>query len=538
MTRAVRRRAWARVLMVQGTASCAGKSTLVAALCRVFARRGLRVAPFKAQNISLNAAVTPDGGEMSVAQAVQARAAGIAPTVEMNPVLVKPEAGGRAQIVLLGRVAGIWRFGGPDGGSGGGGAGAGPAGSPDRTVLWRAITRSLDALRSRCDLVVIEGAGSPAEINLRRWDLANMRVARYARAPVLLVGDIDRGGVFAALLGTMALLAADERRLVRGFVINKFRGDPAGLRSGITELEARTRRPVLGVLPYAPEHRLPEEDAGALDARTGDGPSGRGVPLDVVVVHLPYISNFDEFDALEREPGVRVRYVRSAGLLGRPDLIVLPGSKATVADLECLRRSGMAEAIPRAAAAGIPVLGICGGYQMLGERLLDPHGVESTTSATEGLGLLRAVTTFAPEKRTAQVRARVVAPVWAGAAVASGPLEVDGYEIHLGRTIAEGPPFLWIDRRGGAPAGEPDGSVSDGGLVWGTSVHGLLRSATFRLALLDMLLARRAGRAPDPDAARASRTAAPALDQVLDGLADLAARHLDLDRLRAIISLA
>ncbi len=532
-------RSSARMLMVQGTASHVGKTVLAAALCRLFAREGLRVAPFKAQNISLNAIVTSEGGEMGVAQAVQARAAGVEPSVAMNPVLIKPEAGGRAQIVLLGRLAGVRRF---------GVTGGAPRDDlPDRRALWRAISQSLDSLRARHDLVVIEGAGSPAEINLRRWDLTNMRVARYARAPVVLVGDIDRGGVFAALVGTMALLQADERALVRGFVINKLRGDPAGLRRGITALEARTHRPVLGVLPYTPECRLPEEDAVALEARPGAAFVARGADLDVAIVHLPYISNFDEFSPLEREQGVRVRYVRPGESLGCPDLIILPGSKATVSDLEILRRSGLVEAIRQQAESGAPVFGICGGYQMLGDRLLDPQQVESTLPAAEGLGLLPAVTTFGPAKRTAQVRAHVVTCPLGALAASAGPLEVEGYQIHMGRTAAPGPPFLRIVRlstaQGLFPSDEPDGAVSENRLVWGTSVHGLFANATFRHTLLGALRHRRGVHRPAAGSAPASFSTpmsptSPTLDHVLDGLADLVARHLDLDRLRRIIGLA
>ncbi len=535
------RRAKARVLMIQGTASHVGKTVLVTALCRLFAREGLRVAPFKAQNISLNAIVTSEGGEMGVAQAVQAWAAGVEPSVAMNPVFLKPEPGGRAQVVLRGRLAGIRRFGAP------GVPGDAPrVDSPDRRELWRAISQSLDSLRSRCDLVVIEGAGSPAEINLRRWDLANMRVARYARSPVVLVGDIDRGGVFAALVGTMALLAKDERALVRGFVINKLRGDPAGLRKGVAALEARTRRPVLGILPYTLEYRLPEEDAVALEAHPAPRSVPRGAGLDVAIVHLPYISNFDEFSPLEREPGVRVRYVRPGEALGSPDLIILPGSKATVFDLESLRRSRLAEAIDQQAASGVPVFGICGGYQMLGDRIIDLQQVESPVRAAEGLGLLPAETTIGSTKRTEQVHACVAADPWKVQGAAGGPLEVDGYQIQMGRTVAAGSPFLRIVRRGGVATDEPDGTVSADRLVWGTSVHGLFANATFRRALLEALWRRHAELGPRElqhanggfGDHRPGEPGPASLERVLDGLADLVARHLDLDRLRRIIRLA
>lgn len=516
--------------MIQGTASHAGKSTIVAALCRLFAREGLRVAPFKAQNISLNAAVTLRGGEIGVAQAVQARAAGVEPSVEMNPVLVKPSPAGRTQVVVLGRAA---------------------ASPPPRAALWRAVTRSLDALRAGRDLIVIEGAGSPAEVNLRRSDLTNMRVARYANAPVLLAGDIDRGGVFAALAGTMALLNRTERALVRGFVINKFRGEAAALRPAVRDLEARTRRPVLGVIPYASAWRLPEEDAVALDqagpARTGGVDfmvaSGRSAGardsdarwLEIAVVQLPYISNFDEFDGLEHEGGVRVRYVRPGRPFGHPDLVILPGSKSSVADLEVLRRSGLADAVRRAAAAGIPILGICGGYQMLGRRIDDPGRVESDQPGVDGLGLLPVVTTFGRTKRTARVRVRLGAsPPHRGGILGAWPeVETPGYEIHMGRSAPAGPAWVRIVERGGRRCDEPAGVASPDGLICGTAVHGLLENPVVRHALLERLWARRGPVAPR----REGELTVLTLEERIDGLADLVSRHLDLDRVRAIAGL-
>lgn len=506
--------------MIQGTASHAGKSTLAAALCRVFARDGWRVAPFKAQNISLNAAVTPGGGEIGVAQAVQARAAGVEPAVEMNPVLVKPAPAGRTQVVVLGRASAV------------------PLG---RGELWRAITQSLDRLRAACDVVVIEGAGSPAEVNLRAADLTNMRLARYARAPVLIVGDIDRGGVFAALAGTTALLDRADRALVHGFMINKFRGDAKTLRPALRDLEARTRRPVLGVVPYAPAWRLPEEDAVALDRfRAPSGPASDGVDepsLEIAVVQLPYISNFDEFDALEQEAGVRVRYVRPGARLGRPDLVILPGSKSTAADLAALRRSGLADAVREAAVSGTPVLGICAGYQMLGRRIDDPRGVESDRASVDGLGLLPHVTTFARTKRTARVRVRVGgAPPHRGGLAGSWPaLEAPGYEIHMGHSTAAGPAWVRVVERGGRRCDEPAGAASPDGLVCGTVVHGLFEDAAVRYALLETLWRRRAPAAGPGGRREAQR--ALTLDERLDGLADLVGRHLDLDRVRAIAGL-
>jgi adenosylcobyric acid synthase len=377
----------ARTLMIQGTASDVGKSILVTALCRIFAQEGLRVAPFKAQNMALNAAVTSDGGEIGRSQATQARAARIEPTVDMNPILLKPEAGMRSQVIVRGKV---WR-----------------------TLPWReyydqrgalldTIAGSLETLRAAHDLVIIEGAGSPAEINLKRGDIVNMRVAALADAPVLLAGDIDRGGVFAALLGTLELLEPDERARVRGLLINKFRGDVSLLQPGLDFIAQRTGVPVVGVIPHLPRLGLAEEDSVALDRRPGAADSP--VLLDIAVIHLPQISNFDDFDPLAAEEGVRVRFVRERAELGTPDLLILPGTKSTIADLRELRARGLGTAIVALARAGVPTIGICGGYQMLGEAIEDPHRVESDEAALAGLALLPLRTVFAREKTTDRAR--------------------------------------------------------------------------------------------------------------------------------------
>jgi len=379
----------ARVLMVQGTGSSAGKSLLVAGLCRLFRREGYRVAPFKAQNMALNSAATLDGREIGRAQAVQAEAAGIDPTVEMNPILLKPEEDSRCQVVVLGtpretlRARDYYRR---------------------KGELWEAVTSSLASLRERYDLVLIEGAGSPAEVNLRDNDIVNMRVALHAEAPVLLVGDIDRGGVFASLVGTLDLLQPRERALVKGLVINKFRGDVSLLEPGLRFVEERSGVHVLGVVPYLRDLLISDEDSVVLEGvRPGSG------LLDVAVLRLPRIANFDDFDLLEAEPAVGLRYVADPLKLGRPDLLIIPGSKSTVADLDFLRESGLARAVLALVGSGTPVLGICGGYQMLGNRILDPEGVESGQVETAGLGLLPATTTFAAGKRTTRVAARVLA---------------------------------------------------------------------------------------------------------------------------------
>jgi adenosylcobyric acid synthase len=485
----------APVLMVQGTASSVGKSTLVAGLCRLFARRGLRVAPFKAQNMSNNAAVCPDGGEIGRAQYAQAEAAGLPPTVDMNPILLKPQ-GSASQVVLLGRVHGRL-------------AAADYLG-PRRAALWPVVTAALDRLRRRVDLVIAEGAGSPAEINLRARDLVNMAVARYARADVLLVGDIDRGGVFAALLGTWEWLDADERARVRGFVLNKFRGDARLLAPAPELLERRTAVPVVGVVPYLEDLRLPEEDAASLAGSRAAAPL-----VEVAVVRLPHIANFDEFGPLAAEPGVAVRYVTTAHELRAPDLVVLPGTKATIADLLWLGERGLAERIRWLARHGTPVLGVCGGFQMLGERVSDPLRLESEHPSAPGLGVLPVTTELGPRKRLRRVRGVVRSAPGPWSALAG--CAVAGYEIHQGRTTgAPGPPLLDLE------SGR-DGLVSADGRFAGTYVHGLFETPALRHRLLAALAARRGLRW----AGAAEPAPAP-----YDRLADVLERVLDLDPAR------
>lgn len=484
-------------LMVQGTASDVGKSVLVTALCRLFARAGYRVAPFKSQNMSLNAAVTPAGHEIGRAQAVQAEAAGREPTVDMNPILLKPEADGRAQVVVQGVVRAT-------------------AGFADYRAMAPAlldvVRESLDRLRAAHDLVLIEGAGSPAEINFRDSEIVNMRVARLADAPVVLVGDIERGGVFAAFVGTLALLEADDRARVAGLVVNKLRGDPALLAPGLVELTARTGLPVLGVIPALDGPPVPAEDSLSLDrlARRPDG----AVVVRVVVLRLPRIANFDDFEPLVDEPGVEVRLATRAADLAGADLVVVPGSKSTVADLAWLRASGLDAAVVAHAAAGGAVLGICGGFQMLGERVSDPHGIESPAGTVDGLGLLAVRTVFASGKRTVRVRVRLGgAGPFAGAA---GAL-VDGYEIHAGRTAPGVRPLCTVVERGGAARDEPEGALDPAGRVAGTYLHGLLANGPARRALLHWL-AGRAGRDAHP-AWGSARSPAARYDRLADAVA-------------------
>ncbi|MBI2832169.1 MAG: cobyric acid synthase [Chloroflexi bacterium] len=457
----------AKVLMLQGTASNVGKSVIVAALCRVFRQDGYRVAPFKAQNMALNSFVTREGGEIGRAQAVQAEAAGIEPSVHMNPVLLKPEADGCSQIVVLGKV--------------------------DRKLeaskyyeytphLLGVIEDSLNRLRSQYDIVVIEGAGSPAEINLKEREIVNMRVARMANAPVLLVGDIDRGGVFASLVGTLELLSEEERDFIKGFIINKFRGNLELLRPGLDFLEKKTGKPVLGVIPYFRDISIAQEDSVYLDGRPNRSAKEE---LDVAVIRLPHLSNYDDFDPLE-EQGCTVRYITQPSEIGNPDLIVLPGTKTTIADLAYMRQQGLDRAVIRQAGAGTPVIGICGGYQMLGKTLNDSFGVESSEGSIAGLGLLDCETTFDQVKTTTQIKARIVA----GAGLFEGlkGLEVTGYEIHMGQTTGRefSPAFRVIETPQGK-AGYSDGAVSGDCLIFGSYIHGLFHNVDFTRALLDRL---------------------------------------------------
>ena len=469
-----------RVVMVQGTASHVGKSVLTTALCRIFRQDGYRVAPFKAQNMSNNSYVTPDGGELGRAQAVQAEACGVEPQVEMNPILLKPEADHTSQVVLLGKPAA---------------KASARYFATAKPMLWQSVAQSLDTLRSQYDIVVIEGAGSPAEINLKQNEIVNMRVALHSGAPVLLAGDIDRGGVFASLVGTMEILEPHERDAIGAFIINKFRGDLSLLEPGLVWLEERTGKPVLGVVPYYRDIEIAEEDSVSLERRE-ELKSQTDFVLDIAVMGLPHISNFDDFDPLAREPGVRLRYVEGHDNLGEPDLIILPGTKTTMADLWWLRERGFADDIRRLSQAGTPVVGICGGYQMMGGRILDPHGVESPEPESSGLGLLPVETVFAKVKETHRVRGSVHGGI--GLLEKTAEAAVEGYEIHMGSsspTADAAVPFR-ISRPGQPPA--DDGAISANGRCLGTYVHGLFNSYSLRRAMLEQLAAWKGVSLPPP----------------------------------------
>jgi adenosylcobyric acid synthase len=494
----------AKTVMIQGTASGVGKSLLVAGLCRLYARRGLSVAPFKAQNLSNNAGVTPDGGEIGRAQVSQAEACGILPHVDMNPVLIKPEAGGRSQVVVLGRA---WR--------------SVQAGLyyQHQGELWTQVTASLERLASAYDLIIIEGAGSPAELNLRAGDIVNMAIARYAQCPVLLAGDIDRGGIFAQLLGTLWLLEPQERALVRGLIVNKFRGDPALFGDGMHILAQRGGVPVLGVVPWVANHGVPEEDAAVLDGLPARGAPAAAGMIDIAVVALPCIANFDDFDPLAAEPGIAVRFVRDANALGRPHAVILPGTKHTRADLAWLYEGGLARAILDLAGQGTAVIGICGGYQMLGRSIADPLGIEGDPGTVTGLGLLDAQVAFAASKTTSQVQAQACGDLpWL-----AEHNTLTGYEIHAGQANAPHP-LLVITRPDGSTA--PDGASAAGGRIWGTHLHGLFEQGSFRRAWLRSL-----GWQPAGEAVLVTHRRMAAYNR----LADVLETTLDLAQLDRII---
>ncbi len=499
-----------RVLMVQGTASHVGKSVLVSALCRIFRQDGFRVAPFKAQNMSNNSYVTRDGGEIGRAQAVQAEAAGVEAQVEMNPVLLKPEADHIAQVVLMGRpllsaqVKDYFAL---------------------KPKLWESVSASLDTLRQQYDVVVIEGAGSPAEINLKATEIVNMRVALYAKSPVLLCGDIDRGGVFAAIVGTLELLEPEERDIVKGFVINKFRGDINLLTDGLTWLEERTGIPVVGVVHHYRDIHIPEEDSVALDLAA---PVTADPVLDIAVVQVPHISNFDDFDTLAREPGVSLRYVESADRLGKPDMVILPGTKTTIPDLAWMNSQGITEAVRSLHRNGAAVVGICGGFQMLGTRVYDPQKVESSTTEIEGLGLLPITTVFAGSKETHRIKGRVALDT--GLLAGARGAEITGYEIHMGLTTGEAmgrglqAPFTVDDRSDVPVTAETaqEGLLDSSGRVLGTYIHGLFHNGRLRRSVLQSL-ARAKGVSLPPSAQDA------AMDGEYDKLADWVRSALNMD---------
>ena len=489
----------AKCIMVQGTMSGAGKSLLCAALCRIFAQDGLRAVPFKSQNMALNSFVTKDGLEMGRAQVVQAQAAGVEPDVRMNPILLKPSSDVGSQVIVNGQVRGNMQ--------------AMEYFRRKRDYI-PAVLEAYNSLNSEYDVIVIEGAGSPAEINLKQDDIVNMGLAKLVDAPVLLVGDIDRGGVFAQLYGTVALLEEDERRRIKGVVVNKFRGDRAILEPGLKTLEQLCGIPVAGVIPYA---HVDIDDEDSLTERFGRSKERK--LLDIAVIRVPRISNFTDFSPFEHYGNVSLRYVDQVSDLHQPDMILLPGTKSTIADLRWLRQSGLEPALLKLAARGTPVFGVCGGYQMLGKTLADPMGSESGRPQTlRGLGLLPTRTVFSEQKRRVQVKATVAAAPFAGAVLT-------GYQIHTGRTEVQGLPFCT------QADGHPEGCVQ--GDVFGTYLHGLFDTGELTEKLVEFLCKRKGIR---PESA-ALIPMEQYRQQQFDRLADGVRSALDLDALYAAMGL-
>ncbi len=502
-----------RPLMILGSGSDVGKSLVVAGLCRLFWREGIRVVPFKAQNMALNSFITPAGGEIGRAQALQAQAAGLHPHVDMNPILLKPSSEIGSQVIVHGKVWGNF-----------------PARDYYRLRprLVRQVMQSFRRLSRAYELIILEGAGSAVELNLKNNDLVNFSMAKRAGAVVLLVADIERGGVFAATIGAFHLLTPRERSLLKGFIINKFRGDPELFRDGVDIIAKRTKRPVLGVLPYFPDLALPEEDSVALQRKRQTG-GWAAAALRLGVLRLPHISNYTDFDPLEQESQVSLRYLDHRDRLSEADVLILPGTKNTIADLLYLKETGLFEQILDFARAGGPVVGICGGFQLLGQEVRDPLGVEGPPRTETGLALLPIVTTMAGDKTTTQVKARSAAT-----GPGAGPT-LEAYEIHLGLSEpqgAGGPAFEIVERHG-LPVSVPDGWVTPDRLIWGTYLHGLFDNDAYRRAFLTEMghRCRRASSESSDFSFRAS------LEAQLDSLAEALRRHLDINFIKSLIHL-
>lgn len=493
----------AKAIMIQGTASNAGKSFLTAGLCRVFMQDGYRAAPFKSQNMALNSYITKDGLEMGRAQVMQAEAAGIEPRVEMNPILLKPTSHTGSQVIVNGQVLGNMS-------------------ATDYFAYKKQLVPKVEAafekLSEDFDIIVIEGAGSPAEINLRDCDIVNMGMAKIAKAPVLLTGDIDRGGVFASLYGTVKLLEEEEQQRIKGFIINKFRGDVEILRPGLDMIEEKTGIPVVGVVPMTP---LDLDDEDSLSERLNHT-EAQGI-IDIAVIRLPHISNFTDFNVFERMDGVSLRYVKHLEALGNPDLIFLPGTKNTMVDLRWLRESGLEAAIVRHAEMRTPVVGICGGYQMLGEELEDPDEVEQG-GTMRGMGLLNTRTVFEPVKTRTQIGGCVIREE--DVPLSTTGKDVCGYEIHMGRTYNLGRSRETIQLEDG----RIDGLCNEAGTVFGTYLHGIFDFGDLAALLVGRLMQKK-GMDPgswhfDPEAHK---------QQEYDKLADLIRSSLDMDKIYEIL---
>ncbi|WP_407314828.1 cobyric acid synthase [Desulfosporosinus sp. SB140] len=501
-------------LMIQGTSSSVGKSVLAAAFCRIFYQEGYRVSPFKAQNMALNSFVTAAGGEMGRAQVVQAQAAGIEPDVRMNPILLKPSGPTGSQVVIMGVSQGnvtALRYHGEY-----------------QRMTWPYAQEALHGLLNDYEIVVIEGAGSPAEVNLKSNDIVNMRVAMEANSPVLLVADIDRGGALASVVGTLELLEPEERALIKGIIFNKFRGEIALLQPALDFIEERTGIPVVGVVPYF-KIRIPDEDSVAINEAVEKPFVSTADQLDIAVIRLPYISNFTDFDALQDEPDVSVRYVTELDNLGNPDLVIIPGSKNTLADLRFIHESGLGAQVYKFWKEDVPIIGICGGYQIMGRLVKDPLHTESDLEEVSGLGILPMVTEFYPQKHTVQSKGTILSTQSFFQACLGEPVE--GYEIHMGRSMPdEGhQPLFELTSNG---VSYPDGLQA--GNAYGTYLHGIFDNDSLRMSLLNWLWQRKDRVRP----CTATQSQAALRESAFNELADLVRKSVDLERIRVIMGLS
>lgn len=503
----------ARALMFLGTGSDVGKSVLAAAFCRILKNEGYRVAPFKAQNMALNSYITPEGGEMGRAQVVQAEAAGLAPHVDMNPILLKPTSQMGSQVIVLGKARGNF---------------SAREYYDYKPELVSVVRDSFERLASQYDIIVMEGAGSAVELNLKKHDLVNMSMADMADARCILVGDIDRGGIFAALLGSYSLLEPREQDRMAGFIVNKLRGDPRLFSDGVNIIESRSGKPVFGVVPYFDHIALPEEDSVALRRRMDAAErDGGGDGLRIGVVRLPFVSNYTDFDCFEQEPGVRLAYFDKPARIFDFDAIIIPGSKNTIEDLAALSKTGMSDAILAYYKSGGTVVGLCGGYQMMGSVVRDPHGVESALEQTPGLGLLDMETEMYPEKVTSQVEA---SPIQETGLFGACGGRLSGYEIHMGRSSSLGKalPLFRIVLRDGKPADFPDGLAQPDGRAWGTYIHGIFDNDALRRKFLEDLAGRSGKRyAPACD----SSSYMQRKEEQFDLLAGFVRAHVDVGRI-------
>jgi len=485
-----------RALMVQGTGSGAGKSLIAAALCRIFRDKGVNVAPFKAQNMALNSAITRDGGEMGRAQVLQAEAARIEPETDMNPILLKASGEMGSQVIIHGKVHSSMRA---------------REYYTFRETAWGAVKESFDRLSQQYNLIILEGAGSPAEINLMDVDIVNMAAAKYAKAPVVLVGDIDKGGVFASLYGTVKLLGR-QSSLIKGFIINKFRGDSAILNPGLEMIHAKTGKPVIGVLPYIHDIGLPEEDGLGVRSSSFSSKSSSSGQIRIVVVRLKYMSNFTDFDPLLCEPDVELLYSTNPADIENADLVIIPGSKNTVKDLMFLKKHGLDANIKKAYEKGVQIIGMCGGYQMLGKKIYDPYSIESSYEAIDGMGLLNIETAFGKKKTTCQVEAEFIG---------NGALtKLRGYEIHMGESTGDIGLFK-LKRLSSNVEPILDGSKNNN--CWGTYIHGIFENDLFRRNILNTVRLRK-GLSPLNDTCSYSGIK----EQALNTLAGIVRENVDM----------